>query len=832
MIYSNLFQYLSMIQKFPLNGTWNLTGPKDIAIPATVPGCVHADLLKESLIPDPYFGTNELDLQWIGENDWTYSRSFEVDPTLLKNNVVVLKCEGLDTFATVTINGTQIAKTNNMFRTWEFDLKELLEVGENTIEITFGSTIPYITEQQKKNYLHHTGIDHHRISGSNWVRKEQCNYGWDWGPELVTCGIWRSIDIVAYSTAKISNILIQQTHRENACDLLVSLNTQDTDHTPIYAKISVSQGGKEVATSRAQIESSKSIQTLILENPSIWWPNNLGKQPLYTVSVSLENDAGEELDTDSKRIGLRELNLIRESDEWGESFKFNANGHDFFAKGANWIPADTFDAHVSDEDLRDLLESAKAANMNFIRVWGGGLYERDSFYDICDELGLCVWQDFMFACSAYPSDEDFLANVKVEAEQNVRRIRHHASLAIWCGNNELEHCPDMVGDTHGAMNWDDYKNLFDGLLGNVVKVNDPQRTYWPSSGHSPVGDRLDVNNPACGDAHLWTVWHGREPFEWYRTSFHRFCSEFGFQSFPDPKTIETYTDKGDRNITSYVMEFHQRSPIGNSAILDYMLSWFKLPTGFEATVWLSQILQALAIKYAVEHWRRNMPRCMGAIYWQINDCWPVASWASIDSLHRWKALHFEAKRFFAPIMVSAVEDLSKKHVEIYMSNDELTDQTADLVWSVTDTDGKELISGTDSVCSPKGASSLVKTLDLSDPLEALNDRSLFIWYELQQNGQTVSRNLSHFARPKHMDLHDPELKVELSEEDDQQIVTVSSSRPALWVWLENKETDCRLEDNFFHMKAGETRVLKIAKHYGGKKSKDWIAKSVYDTFQE
>jgi len=827
----SLLHLFLLMKNLSLNGEWVLSGPDDIAAKAQVPGCVHVDLLNESLIPDPYFRDNESRLQWIGESDWTYERRFEAGEELLASERLLLRCEGLDTFATVTLNGRRVAETNNMFRTWEWDIKSELKPGENHIRVDFGSTIGFATKCQEKHFLDHTGIGHHRVSGGNWIRKEQCNYGWDWGPILVTCGIWRDISIVAFDTVRASDLDIRQIHEDGRCILDLTLQAEVDLGVSLAVAFRVSRNGVELAKSAEELRDGNAKTELVISNPELWWPNGMGEQALYSVEAALYDESGNLCDSIERSIGLRRLELVREADEWGESFAFSANGKRFFAKGANWIPADTFDVRATDEALRDLLESAKAANMNMIRVWGGGVYERDRFYELCDELGLCVWQDFMFGCSAYPAfDDEFVENARIEAEQNVKRIRHHACLALWCGNNELEQIEGLVGDASGAMSWKDYERLFDDVLANVVREHNPDTDYWPSSEHSPIGDRTDSSNPNWGDAHLWKVWHGREPFEWYRGSFHRFCSEFGFQSFPHPKTIETYTEPVDRNITSYVMELHQRSPIGNSAIVDYMLSWFRLPTGYESSVWLSQLLQALAIKYAVEHWRRNMPRCMGAIYWQLNDCWPVASWASIDSEHRWKALHFEAKRFFAPLMVSAVEDLDAKTVELFVSNDDHESVSGSIRWTVTNTRGKELQCGENEVKDIAWGTSSVKILDLTALLSEGADRTLLVWVEALQDNKVVSRNLSHFARPKYMELEDPKLTVVV----ENRVLKVSAEKPALWAWINHETIDVRLCDNFLHLKAGETRVIKIldtSTQDSRLLQSGWIARSVWDTYQ-
>ncbi|MCJ7751196.1 MAG: hypothetical protein MUQ65_08895, partial [Armatimonadetes bacterium] len=495
--------------------------------------------------------------------------------------------------------------------------------------------------------------------------------------------------------------------------------------------------------------------------------------------------------------------------KWGESFQFAANGVPFFAKGANWIPADAFATRVTRERYEDLLKSAAEANMNMLRVWGGGIYEDDVFYDLCDELGICVWQDFMFSCSTYPTfEEDFMRQVRAEAEDNVRRLRHHACLALWCGNNELEQ--GLVGEdwTDSQMSWKDYEALFDELLPKVVKELDPDRDYWPSSPHTPCADRADFNNPTCGDAHLWAVWHGREPFEWYRTCEHRFNSEFGFQSFPEPETTYGFTEGRDRNVTSYVMEHHQRSGPGNALIMHYMLDWFRLPTSFEMTLWLSQILQGMAMKYAVEHWRRAMPRGMGTLYWQLNDTWPGASWSSIDYHGRWKALHCMAKRFYAPLLVSGVEDPEAGTVELHVTSDLAEPKGMTLAWTLTDAAGARLAGKEMGVEAGPGQNTLVTTINLKRFLEEHGRRNLLVWLSLRDDAGVVSSNLVMFARPKHLELRDPGITWSVEEGGEGSFgVELRAEKPALWVWLSLGDADARFSDDFLHLFPGQSQTV-------------------------
>ena len=512
----------------------------------------------------------------------------------------------------------------------------------------------------------------------------------------------------------------------------------------------LSYKGKDVAAKTLRLNGENGKARINVPDPKLWWPNGMGEQALYDVKVELIDATGNVLGAQTRRIGLRTLNVRRRKDQWGESFEFVVNGVPFFAKGANWIPADPFAARVTTQDLYRLVGDAAAANMNMLRVWGGGIYEEDAFYDACDEYGICVWQDFMFACATYPTfDTEYMRSVEAEARDNIRRMRHHPSIALWCGNNEIE-LHFFVGDKWDAyhMSWEDYGLLFDKMLPSLVKELDPGRDYWPGSPHSPHGDRSDSGNPAWGDAHLWDVWHGGRPFEWYRSAYHRFVSEFGFQSFPEPKTVYGYTLPEDRNVVTRVMEHHQKCGTGNSTILGYMLSWFRVPGDFDSLLWLSQMLQGLAMKYAVEHWRRNMPRCMGALYWQLNDCWPVASWASIDSLGRWKALQYMAKQFNAPVLVSGVEDLKGEKVEMFVTSDLPEIAKGQVSWKVTDVSGKALAFGKVQVEIPARKSISCGNIVLTNTLKTRKPHELIVFLSLDMGRKTVSDNVVLLAKDR------------------------------------------------------------------------------------
>lgn len=786
----------------PLHNNWILqeAGTNE-TIPVKVPGTVHTDLLSNGQIPDPFYRDNEKKLQWISEKSWLYSTQFDAEEALLGQQNIELVFEGLDTFATVVLNGSVLGRTQNQHRTHIFDIKPHLVATGNRLEVRFDSVLPYIRRKTAEKKLPEWKGPPEE-AGRAYVRKMSANFGWDWGPIFTTAGIWRNASIRAYQN-RISDVQILQHHQSGIVELDI---TTELVHGSGEVRVEVLFEGQVIAGAIVERHQNMAEARLTLENPSLWWPNGLGEQPLYTIRVTL-TDTEEEVW--EKRIGLRTLRLQRKRDQWGESFYFEANGIPFFAKGANWIPGDAL--YTRFDRYQDILQSAADAHMNMIRVWGGGIYEEEEFYDLCDALGLCVWQDFMFACANYPGrDPEFLENVRKEAEDNVRRIRHRACLALWCGNNELG--AGLVGKVATAWNgvWEDYDPIFNKVLPAVVGQLDPQRQYWPCSPHNPL-DRSTHNFPGAGDAHLWTVWHKKEPFEWYRTSFHRFVSEFGFQSFPEPKYVRTFTVPEDHRLDSEVMLVHQRSFVnkvsGNFTILEYADSWFRKAKDFEATLWQSQLLQALAMQYAVEHWRRNMPRCMGALYWQLNDCWPVASWASLDFEGRWKALHYAAKRFFAPVLVSGVEDVKRKTVEIHLTSDLGEPQEMVVEWAVFTANGKRLAKGNIYRKIPERTSLLLETLDVSAYVQNEGAENILVHLSAHLSGSVVSENVITLKKPKDLRLGWTEIGLETEEKADELQVTLRAEKPVMWAWLAHDKAEFRANDNFFPLMPGRPRTL-------------------------
>ncbi len=801
------------MQKLTLNGVWSLFKlGDDTAIPATVPGCVHTDLLANGLLEDPFYRTNEAKQMWIGETDWRYARSFEVSADVLAHDRVLLRFHGLDTLATIRMNGVEVGQAENMFRTWEFDVKSILQAGENMLEIDLVSPMQYVRRMDAEKGAMAGWVEPMRVNTSAWIRKEPCNFGWDWGPKMVTSGIWRDVEIVAYNTARLQDLLILQDHAAEHVTEHVTLNLQASvegaDAEPLTLTAQVIFEGQQVAQADAVVQNDAAEMSLPISAPQLWFPNNMGAQPLYELQVTLYDQQGNVLDTLHRRIGLRTLTLERHHDEWGESFYFACNGVSFFAKGANWIPPSPYPGQTSAADYERLIRAAADANMNMLRVWGGGFYESEVFYHLCDQYGITVWQDFMFACGTYPCrDKTFVDNVIAEVQENVRRIRHHACIALWCGNNEIEQglsSPDWLA----TMSWEEYSHLFDTIIGDVVREIAPQTAYWPGSPHSPYGDRSDHMNPAWGDTHLWSVWHGKEPFEWYRTRLDRFCSEFGFQSFPEPSTVYEFTLPEDRNITSYVMEHHQRSGIGNSTIIHYLLDWFRLPTSFDKTLWLSQILQGMAMKYAVEHWRRNMPRTMGTLYWQLNDMWGAPSWSSLDWKGNWKTLHYMARRFYAPLLISGLENSKAQTVEIHVTSDLAEIQQGMARYLITTASGKPVHQGELAVTLHPRSTQCVEVLDLQPYVAEYSPRNLLVWLEFWVGDDKVSENLVTISRPKHLELEAPHIQhsLQLISATRGQ-VTLQSSTAALYVWLELPET--KFEDCFFHVLPNQTRTVEF-----------------------
>jgi beta-mannosidase len=750
---------------------------------------------------------------------------------MLAHHHVFLVCDGLDTLAEVTLNGERLGQTDNMFRQYRWEVKRLLQPGDNELTITFRSPIRFITARQADRPM--TGVPH-AISGGPHLRKAPCQFGWDWGPKLAPMGIWQDIRLEGRSVARLDDVHLQQ-HQDGGVVLEAALHLERWQDDPLTATVQViGPNGVEQSVEAQVLGDSQTLQ-IAIDQPQLWWPNGYGDQPLYRVEVTLAGD-GRVYDRQHYQVGLRTIELRQQDDEWGQSFTFVVNGVPIFAKGANWIPADSFPTRLTDEHLGTILRDAAAAHQNMLRVWGGGLYEEERFYDLCDRYGILIWQDFIFSCSIYPlDDEAFVENVRHEVVENIRRLRHRASLALWCGNNEmdwgweswgwaglpyqdelnalkekmpeLKHVTHLLGRREPAAGWEGlreaYKQFFFVTLPEWVAQTDPDTAYWPSSPSSNT-PFLDANGQQQGDAHYWEVWHGRQPFTAYRGQYPRFMSEFGFQSLPPLETIRTYADEADWNMTSYIMEHHQKNDSGNGLIIGQMTETFRMPKDFPALVYLSMVLQAEGIRYGVEHWRRQMHRVSGTLYWQLNDCWPVASWSSLDYFGRWKALHYAAKRFYAPVLLS-IED-APPHMAVHLSNDLTEPWSGELRWSLETLTGDVLEQGEQAMRAEPLSSSLVRSLDFAGQISDETRRCVVFVAEAWHDDQLHSRSLATFAPNKHLLLlADPGLTVAVSQTDSQLHFDVTAQSLARFVELSLAGTDAVFSDNYFDLPAGRTR---------------------------
>jgi beta-mannosidase len=776
---------------------------KDKWYPASVPGCVHTDLLNNKLIDDPFYRDNEKKLQWIGKTDWEYQTSFNIPPETYARENLELVLEGLDTYADVFLNNEPLLSTDNMFRIWRVDVKHLAKAGANILRIRFRSPINEVLPiMERMDYELPAGNDQGEKTSPH-TRKAPYQYGWDWGPRFVTSGIWRPVSLEAWDNARVADLhILPEVIRADVANLTAEVevvadaNTEATivldnlrdQNVAAQRQISLTPGVNRVALS------------ITISHPALWWPNGLGAHPLYSFQARLMI-AGKLVDQTTRRTGLRALELRQQRDDAGKSFTFVINGVPVFAKGGNWIPADSFPSRISKDKYRGLLESVRDTNMNMLRVWGGGIYESDDFYDLCDEMGILVWQDFMFGCSLYPGDEAFLENVRQEANDNVKRLRNHPSIVIWVGNNEIESGWFHWGwkEKLPARLWEDYLKLFYGVLPEVCKSLDPSRSYWPSSPSSNLED--DPESQKMGDLHYWQVWHAAAPFTDYEKQFPRFMSEYGFQSFPQLETVTTYTAPADREIKSPVMMAHQRHPRGNQLIREYMLREYPEPKDFESFLYVSQVLQAEGIKIGAEHLRRIMPHNMGSLFWQIDDCWPVASWSSIDYTGRWKALQYYARRFYSDILLSPYEENGSLY--FYIVSDRLQPTASELKVSLLDFEGRTLWEEKQEIEVAALNSKSHLNIPIDQLLAGKDPKSVFLFAELLVDGQPVSRN-EHFFQPyKNLLLPRPRISAEVVRTRAGFRITLSSDKLARAVYLSAPNYRGFFVDNYFDLIPGK-----------------------------
>lgn len=787
-----------------LHDNWTFGQPGDPSFrTAVVPGHVHTDLMRSGLIPDPFFGDNEKAVQWVGEKSWEYRTSFLVPKAIMKKEVVELCFEGLDTYADVYLNGSRILVSDNMFRTYKVNVKSLLSDGNNSLKIIFS---PAAAVCSTRAATHSYALPDER----GFLRKAPYHFGWDWGPRLVTCGIWKPVslqgtDKVSILSSCIYTEKIDKDGKSAEMRALVELVSQDDEQVELTLQVQ----GREVFSKKIKVQPGENRigYSFQMEDPSLWQCDD---PHLYRYTVGLTVDKRIS-DRREGRFGVRTIELVTEKDKEGNTFYFRLNGEPLFMKGANLIPLDNFPSRVTEAKYRKLISMAREANMNMLRVWGGGIYEADLFYDLCDEYGILVWQDFMFACNLYPGSGEFLENVRREAIDQVRRLREHPSLALWCGNNEID---------EGWHNWgwqeqlgysekeivearEDYRKLFEELLPAVVRDYDGSRDYWPSSPKHGWGREESLHE---GDMHYWGVWWGEEPFDEYEKKVGRFMSEYGFQAFPDKGTLEEYLLPEDRQVDSEALQNHQKHPRGMELIRLYMERDYRVPDAFEDHVYVSQLLQAEGMKTAIEAHRRDMPRCMGTLFWQFNDCWPVISWSAVDYRGNRKAVYYFARKAFEDLMLSL--ELTGDSLLVHAVSDlrDTLEGVVDLrVMSFT---GKTLYHDSSTVRIPAGRASIIHRIGSGGMLNGLDPARCLILAELRTEDGQVFEAVRYFVKPKDLELPGAELHSESVRIDEGRLFILRSDRLIKNIFLEIKGDEGSFEDNFFDLLPGrEARVI-------------------------
>jgi len=812
-------------------------------LPASVPGCVHTDLLANGKIEDPYWRLNEHEQQWIDKTDWEYRTIFRVSGEMLEKDRVELFFGGLDTYADVILNDTLILTADNMFREWQADVSNVLEPGENVLRICFHSPVKvglvklgglgYKFPDPPNDLSEIGGLGDKKVS--MFIRKAGYHFGWDWGPRFVTSGIWKEVVLRAWDVARIDNLFIQQGElSESKAELTANLEIRSTRETSLTLTGLVN--GSEVLSRQVKLAAGANTirENFTIAEPELWWPNGLGEQSLYNIKFILSNGASmgapdrasEKSSAEaperssevapvrssnrapvvseiSARIGLRTIEVVQEPDKEGKSFFFRVNGRPVFMKGANYIPQDAFLDRVTPERYRHILQSAADANMNMLRVWGGGIYEKDLFYDLCDEKGILVWQDFMFACSMYPGDGPFLENVRQEAVDNVKRLRNHPCIALWCGNNEClsgwyywkwkETTEKTQGREVADAIWKAYEDNYHRVLPEVVARYDPGKFYWSSSPSAGMGI---PENRVSGDVHYWGVWWGKEPFTTYRTLKCRFMSEYGFQSFPELNTIRKFALEEDWDIFSDVMKSHQRSSIGNGTIEYYMLQDYRKPKDFPMFLYVGQVLQAEGTRVAMEGHRKNMPWCMGSLFWQIDDCWPVASWSTIDYYGNWKAQHYFARKAYRDILISP--QIDGDTASVWVVSDRREDAAAKMELRLMDFDGNILWTNSSDIVVPANASRrhFTSPVPAIVPDLAQRDNILLDCSLRTVDGQQYG-NILYFKPVKDLELPRPDIEWTLEGDGSGLKLVIRTDKLAKNVYLSADDPDVFFYDNYF-----------------------------------
>jgi beta-mannosidase len=792
------------LKKLDLGGQWKFrkAGTNEW-MNANVPGCVHTDLIRNKIIPDPFIGDNEKKVQWVSDTSWEYEKSFLVSDTLIRSSNVELVCEGLDTYANVYLNDSLIIVADNMFREWDANIKHLLRPGINNLRIQFPSTIAEDNIRYK--------LLGQKLPGDEKVvcRKSAYQFGWDWGPTLITCGIWKPIFLRCWNKLNVEAVqYIQKKLTDSVADLTGVFTLRST--VKGSASIQLTVNGKIVAKKMVPLQTglNSSSVDFQIKNPKRWWPNGLGDPYLYPIRYYV-NYQGKQVASGIQKLGLRTVELCQDKDTAGSSFYFNVNGVPVFMKGANYIPQDNFLPSVTDSAYKALIASVKAANMNLLRVWGGGTYEKDTFYNLCDENGILVWQEFMFACAMYPGNRTFINNVREEAIENVTRLRNHPCIALWCGNNEIDEgwknwgWQKQYGYTPGdsAQIWRSYVSIFRVTLPDVISRYDPQRPYIQSSPLFGWGHKESLKE---GDMHYWGVWWGKEPFSSFCGKTGRFMSEYGFQGFPPMESIYKFTSASDRQLGSTVMKTHQKHPVGYETIDEYLLRDYEKPKDFESYDYVSQVLQAEGIKTAIEAHRRAKPYCMGTLYWQLNDCWPVVSWSSRDYYGNQKALNYFVKNEYATLLVSPVIESNK--LKVFVISDSLKDCNADLYLYLSDFKGQKSFDTMMHVTVRNNSSACVFETLIARLIRGKDPERLIFTAQLTSGNRILSRNYIYFNPVKDLLLEKPMISKSIKKIEKGYLITLTTDRLAKNIYL-SSENEGSFSDNFFDLLPGESRTI-------------------------
>lgn len=772
------------MKKYILNGKWEMTRVKTgDTYTVTVPSDNYTQLLEAGAIPDPYYGTNEKDVQWVGAEAWSYERNFILTADDLKSDNIVLSCDALDTLCEVFVNGRLAGKGENAFIRYEFPVKELCAEGENTVKIVFASPVEFAERRQKEKPLprNANGTD-----GIPYLRKAACHFGWDWGPSIPLSGITDSISLLCFDE-RLEDLEISQRHENGRVTLLVK---------PIVDG-STAAAGKVICPDGTEI-AFEGESEIVIENPELWWTRELsGKdtQPLYTVTASVGTSAV------TKKIGLRTIRLDREADEFGGNFCFYLNDTPIFAKGANWILPDSLMGRCTNAVIDYYLDSAVKANFNMIRVWGGAYYASDYFCSRCDELGLLIWQDFCFACMMYPFyEDDFRENVLREAEYNIKRMKHHPSLALWCGNNEIETMFSYMPENSKLVQW--YKKFFYEILQEFTEKLDCDTPYIPTS---PIGKefRKGVTGDDWGDTHMWNVWHGQKPLNYYRKRPTRFCSEFGLESLPSADAVRTFAEEKDMGLTTDVFNSHQKCANGNRKMLFYLLEKFYEPKRFEDMIYCTGLIQDECISDATEHWRRNRGRCNGSLFWQFNDCWQCPSWSSVDYTGKWKPLQYHARHFFEPVCVSVEE--TKTDFKLYAVNDLREEKEVTAVYRLGTLNG--------GVIYEKSLNKTLKPLKsviiAEDSIGAIDAKDLYLSVKLYCGGSLISERTKIFVPDRDLKLKKADIKKTVSYENGVLTVKLLSSVFCRSVMVDIKDFPTPFSDNYFDLLPNEEKIITV-----------------------